>query len=144
MSYQTGFLTTAAAAVLCGGFLGTAWSTADSADQATLAGEPGPGPYVRGCVDCHTEGGAENLGALLAGMGHKNVDKMTESVPGDCAECHSDDGGYSLLSELSHMFHYDDPARNVFIRDYGGNCLHCHALDAGTGAITVKTGPKNW
>lgn len=124
--------------------LALGWSTARSADQATLAGDAGPGPYAQGCVDCHTNDAAENIGTLLAAMRHRNVDDKTTNVPGDCAECHSEDGGNTPLSEMSHMLHYEKPAENEFIANYGGNCLHCHALDAGTGVISVKSGPKNW
>jgi mono/diheme cytochrome c family protein len=144
MSHRKEVLAIAAAVLLGVAMLGAGGSTADGADQATLAGQTGPGPYPHGCVDCHSEDGAENIGALLSAMGHKNVDTATETVPGDCVECHSDDGGFTLLSELSHLVHYEKPAENAFVGDYGGNCLHCHALDASTGAITVKSGPKNW
>jgi hypothetical protein len=144
MRFRIGFLVAIAVALASGGFLVAGWSTAESADQAKLAGAAGPGPYVQGCVDCHALDGAENIGALLGAMKHKNVDKQTVTVPGDCRECHSEDGGYTPLSELSHMLHFENPAENDFIGNYGGNCLHCHALDAKTGVITVKSGPKNW
>jgi mono/diheme cytochrome c family protein len=137
-------LSVATAALLGIALLGAGASTAQAADQAKLAGDPGPGPYVQGCVDCHTEDGAENIGALLAAMKHRNVDKQTETVPGDCVECHSEDGGFTPLSEFSHMLHFENPAENAFIQSYGGNCLHCHQLDADTGIITVKSGPRNW
>lgn len=134
-----------AATVLIGvAALGAGWTGAVSADQAMLPGEAGPGPYVQGCVDCHSADGAENMGALLSAMKHKKVDAQIDAVPGDCAECHSEEGGYTPLSELSHLVHYENPAKNAFIQVYGGNCLHCHALDADTGVMSVKSGPKNW
>lgn len=144
MNYQVKPMSVAAATLLGIALLGAGFSTAESSDQAKLAGDPGPGPYVQGCVDCHAKDGAENIGALLAAMEHRNVDKMTETVPGDCVECHSEDGGFIPLSELSHMLHFQNPAENAFIGSYGGNCLHCHQLDAETGVITVKSGPRNW
>jgi cytochrome c553 len=118
--------------------------SAETAGQAKLPGHPGPGPYVAGCVDCHTEGGADNIGALLEAMGHRNVDERTSTVPGDCAECHSEEGGSTYLSELAHIFHYENPGENRFIQVFGGDCLHCHALDAKTGEVKVKSGAKNW
>jgi hypothetical protein len=102
------------------------------------------GQHPAGCVSCHNGGEAGTVGELLAAMGHRNVDGQTETVPDDCAVCHSEEGGYSTLKEFSHVVHYDKPARNDFLRDYGGNCLHCHALDARTGDVITKSGPKNW
>jgi mono/diheme cytochrome c family protein len=134
-----------AVAVLAGiAILGTGWSTAESSDQAKLPGDAGPGPYVQGCVDCHGKDGTESIGALLGAMKHRNVDKQTTTVPGDCRECHSADGDYTPLSELAHLAHYENPGENAFIQKYGGNCLHCHTLDAKTGVVSVKSGPKNW
>jgi len=144
MSYPVKLLSVAAATLLGIALLSTAASTAESADQAKLAGDAGPGPYEQGCVDCHAKDGAENIGALLAAMKHRNVDKQTVTVPGDCVECHSEDGGYTPLSEFSHMLHYENPAENAFVGNYGGSCLHCHQLDAQTGIISVKSGPRNW
>lgn len=137
-------LMTVAAALGAAALSGLAGPVARSADQAKLPGHPGPGPYVAGCVDCHVTDGAGTMGSLLEKIGHRNVDKATAKVPADCVECHSEDGGFTPLNELAHMLHYDNPAANAFIKDYGGNCLHCHALDAKTGVITVKSGAKNW
>lgn len=138
-------LTSAAAVVLAAlSLTGTGSSTAEGSDQAKLPGAAGPGPYVQGCVDCHSEDGAESIGAALADLKHKNVDKQTTKVPGDCIECHSEDGDYTPLSELVHMVHFENPAENAFVQTYGGNCLHCHSLDTESGVVTVKSGPKNW
>lgn len=144
MLQGTRVLSIAVATLLAAGFLSAASIPAESADYARLAGDPGPGPYPQGCVDCHAKDGAENLGALLESLGHRNVDAKTETVPSDCKSCHSEEGGFSLLSELAHIFHYENPAKNDFIRVYGGDCLHCHALDVETGVVTTKSGPKNW
>jgi len=142
MTHRIGFLLLSAAALLCVGVLGVGGSTAESADQATLPGDPEP--HTQGCVDCHSGDGPDKIGALLEEMGHRKVDDKTTTVPGDCVECHSDDGGYTLLSEAVHLVHFEDPAKNPFVTDHGGNCLHCHALDLKTGAMSVKSGPKNW
>lgn len=144
MPQGTGMLSITAAALAIGTLLLATGAQAEGAGFARLAGDPGPGPYPQGCVDCHTKDGAENIGALLESVGHRDVDAETETVPDDCKSCHSEDGGYSLLSELSHIFHYENPAENEFIRVYGGDCLHCHALDVDTGEATNKSGPKNW
>ena len=33
---------------------------------------------------------------------------------------------------------------NHFVTGYGGQCLECHALNAETGAMTMKSAPRNW
>lgn len=110
-----------------------------------LCGDPTiAGQYREGCVSCHNGGEAGTIGALLDAMGHPNVDRRTEVVPDDCVICHSEEGGESLLWEFNHIVHYGQPARNDFMRKFGGNCLHCHALDVHTGEVIVKSGPKNW
>lgn len=135
----------AAAVVLAAlSLAGAGWSTAEGSDQAKLPGDAGPGPYAQGCVDCHSQDGAEKIGAALAGLKHKNVDKEITEVPADCLECHSKEGDYTPLSELAHMLHFENPAENAFVQTYGGNCLHCHSLDPESGVITVKSGSKNW
>lgn len=144
MNRKITILSVAAMTLLGVALVGAGGSVASGSDQAKLPGDAGPGPYVQGCVDCHVADGAGTIGSLLGTMKHKNVDTQTGTVPDDCAECHSEDGGYTPLSELAHMLHFEKPADNEFIRDYGGNCLHCHALDATTGVISVKSGPKNW
>ncbi len=144
MFYKIKFGYIAAGALLGAALLSTNWSTAAGSDQAKLPGIAGPGPYVQGCVDCHTADGAGLLGTRLAEIKHRNVDKQTATVPGDCKECHSEDGGYIELSEAVHLVHFENPAENPFVLEHGGSCLHCHALDADTGIVTVKSGPKNW
>lgn len=138
MSYEIKFGFIAAGALLGAALLSTNWSVAVGADPA------GAGSYPQGCVDCHTADGAGLLGTRLAEIKHRNVDKQTATVPGDCKECHSEDGGYIELSEAVHLVHFENPAENPFVLEHGGSCLHCHALDADTGIVTVKSGPKNW
>lgn len=100
--------------------------------------------FVQGCVDCHDGTVQPTVGAMLERMGHDNVDDDTAQVPGDCSACHSEAGGMWFLSEVSHMAHYRDPENSAFVQEFGGDCRHCHALDAETGAVSVKSGAKNW
>lgn len=144
MFYRIKFGYIAAGVLLGAALLSTNWSTAAGSDHAQPAGNAGPSPYEQGCVSCHTTDGPGQLGTLLAALKHRNVDQQTAKVPGDCKECHSEDGGYIDLAEAVHLVHFENPADNPFVLEHGGNCLHCHALDAETGIITVKSGPKNW
>lgn len=102
--------------------------------------------YPEGCVSCHVESetGDMRIGTLLQALGHKKVDRMVETVPTDCLECHSEDGGFPPLWEFIHPIHFEDPANNKFVVDYEGKCTHCHAMDVDTGEVTLKSGPKNW
>lgn len=128
-----------AAGALIGALLfSTNWTVVVAADPSA------PDSYPQGCVDCHKADGPGLLGTLLAEIKHRNVDKQTAKVPGDCLECHGADGDYIPLSEAVHLVHFEDPAKNPFVVEHGGNCLHCHALDTKTGIVTVKSGPKNW
>lgn len=129
-------------AVLCAALLALALpAAAEEANDET--GIP-VDHFPQGCIDCHVEGKAETIGALLAAMRHPNVDSDTETVPGDCADCHSTEGGFSTLAEFNHFLHYENPATNAFVQDYDGDCRHCHLLDPDTGDVTVKSGPRNW
>lgn len=120
----------------------TLWSMPAGADPA--AGLTGPNPFAQGCVDCHGKDDVDTIGALLSAMKHRNVDERTSTVPADCQSCHNDDGDYTPLSEAVHLVHFEDPANNPFVTKFGGNCMHCHAVDTNTGVISVKSGPKNW
>ncbi len=101
-------------------------------------------PYSEGCVSCHVKDGPGDIGARLAAMGHRKVDRGLETIPGDCAECHSEDGGFTPLSEVVHLVHFDNAEKNPFVVEHGGECLHCHVIDPETGAASVKSGPRNW
>lgn len=111
------------------------------AEDAMQPGETGESP---GCVGCHDGDMAATLGVLLEDLGHMSVDDDIEEVPGDCLECHSEEGGAWMMSELSHMLHFQDPTNNAFVIDQGGSCLSCHTMDVETGAVAVKSGQKNW
>jgi len=100
--------------------------------------------YPAGCVSCHDGDVMGTIGTLLDELGHPDVADWTETVPNDCTECHSEEGGYITLSEAIHMAHYREHAENAFLRDFGGQCLHCHALDAETGVVGTKSGARNW
>ncbi len=97
--------------------------------------------YPEGCVSCHAEAD-KTVGAMLAGLGHKKIDNMVETVPTDCMECHSEDGGFGELYEFLHPAHYG--ADSKFVAEFEGKCTHCHAMDVESGEVSVKSGAKNW
>lgn len=142
MTARLGLALTVPVVTLAALALGALWSAPASADPAK--GLTGPNPYAQGCVDCHGKDDVESIGALLAALRHRNVDDKTSTVPTDCKSCHEPDGDYTPLSEAIHLVHFEDPANNPFVKNFGGNCMHCHAVDTSTGVISVKSGPKNW
>lgn len=79
---------------------------------------------------------------MLRQMDHEPIDDV-EQLPQDCVECHNDDEP-PALGELIHVVHYDESHRNGFVQDFGGDCLHCHAMDADKGESQLKDGEKNW
>lgn len=152
---SSGFTVVAALIALgCAGYFSTAGAepveavvaidTEPCPEAGGPCGDPESNAYPQGCVDCHRAGGPETIGALLEALGHQDVDDAVAAVPGDCADCHGDEGGAWLMSELAHVLHFEDPASNSFVQDFGGNCLHCHAMDEESGAVTMRSGPKNW
>lgn len=133
------------AAAACAALAGLGLALTAGAEPPAVAVEINvEAAYAQGCVDCHDGTAVATIGALLEEMGHIDVDEDIETLPGDCASCHSEEGGTWFLSEIAHMSHYRNPVQNGFILSYGGECRHCHLMDAETGAVKVKSGPKNW
>lgn len=112
-----------------------------------LPGITAPDEHPRGCVDCHVNAGAGNdhrMNVELAKGGkHPNIDAIVKTVPTDCTMCHKA-GAAGPLQLVAHKLHYREPDDNVFVNNYGGACLQCHSLDANSGNMTMKSGPKNW
>ncbi len=100
--------------------------------------------YAEGCTDCHDGTAVPTVGAVLEALGHPDVGPDTEVVPEDCSDCHSEEGGLWLLSEVAHMAHFREPADNGFVQEFDGDCRHCHVMDGETGEVDVKSGAKNW
>ncbi len=100
--------------------------------------------YPQGCVDCHVnaDGNDMRISTLLENVGHMGVEDL-ETIPTDCKDCHSEDGGFGELYTFIHSAHYAG-ADNKFVVDHEGKCTHCHALDADSGEVSTKSGPKNW
>ena len=117
---------------------------ASGADVATpnLPGITSDDPFPDGCVSCHT--GAMSLGKKLAALKHRNIDGKVSVVPDDCQTCHKPDAGLESMSEIAHSMHYAAGRNSDFVTKYGGSCLNCHQMAIGSGAVSVKSGRKNW
>ena len=104
--------------------------------------------YPEGCVSCHAnEGGVDlRLNTLLARIGHGRGGERTKEIPVGCNRCHVSDGSGVAppTRTLVHTLHYRNPNENVFVTQYGGNCLHCHSMDGASGKAAIKVGERNW
>jgi hypothetical protein len=104
--------------------------------------------YPNGCVSCHVnEGGVDmRLDTLLARIGHGRGGERTKEIPVGCNRCHASDGSGvgPATRKLVHTLHYREPSENLFVTQYGGNCLHCHSMDGATGKAAIKVGERNW
>lgn len=81
-----------------------------------------------GCLSCHAKTGDKDysLTAELTLMNEKSGHpKMEVSGPKDCLTCHKDDK--NSLGKAVHKAHLTGEG-NVFVTNYGGSCVHCHAL----------------
>lgn len=118
--------------------------TASGADpeMCSLPGISGPDAMPNGCVSCHK--GTTSLKARLAALKHRDISGKVAVVPDDCGSCHTEESGLESMSMIAHSMHYASGSSSDFVAEYGGQCLHCHAMATGTGAVTVKKGPKNW
>ena len=123
-------------------------SAASAGDAPVLPGITAKDENPNGCVDCHKNQGEGKDYRLSAGLakikGHPNVEKIVKVAPKDCTMCHKAGGKVPELSLVVHKAHFDKPTENAFVTVYKGQCLACHALDLKTGAMSTKSGPKNW
>lgn len=113
--------------------------------SASLAGGVYADEFPQGCVDCHVQTTGQTdfrLNVLLDQIGHKRL-RGVRSAPKDCKRCHDDESD-PTLSELIHVIHYDVPKANMFVQRNGGDCRHCHTMQAEEGEAVAKNGPKNW
>jgi hypothetical protein len=121
-----------------------ALTAASAADTPYLPGITVKDENPRGCVDCHKNADSRMPAEIARIKGHPNIDKIVKTVPNDCLMCHKPGGKVPELNLVMHKAHYDKPAENHFVTDSKGACLNCHTLDTTTGAMNMKSGPKNW
>lgn len=126
--------------------------------------------YPNGCVDCHVndEGTAVRFSVLLSewlaevapdlmeravassparaeleGV-HPEVEADDlQDIPGSCIDCHKRRRREAPeMGRLMHLTHLVGGADNTFLTEYGGQCTHCHKLDAETGEWANPSGPE--
>ena len=146
MKMTVRFLGAAAIVVL---FLGSTFLFVDRAyADSPLPGINAEDKHANGCVDCHVDAGGGNDNRLNLELkkvkDHPDVGSMMNTLPKDCFMCHKEGGAASPINNITHKQHYTNPGENLFVTEYNGSCLECHAVDLSTGAMSVKNGPKNW
>ena len=103
--------------------------------------------FPKGCVSCHVKASGGDL-RLNVGLkkvkGHPDVAGMVKTVPKDCGMCHKAGPTPAPLKTALHKAHYGKKGASLFVKKYQGSCLSCHSLNTKTGAMTTKSGPKNW
>ncbi|KAB2967895.1 MAG: hypothetical protein F9K18_03705 [Thermoanaerobaculia bacterium] len=85
---------------------------------------------------------AMRSGAVLTGR-HPAATSALADVPAACAKCHSASSKRAPeLSRLIHLVHLSPDPDNHYLSVFGGECTHCHKLDAATGEWSVPSGPE--
>jgi cytochrome c5 len=115
---------------------------AATAAAALLPGIIAKDVMPAGCVSCHA--GPHVMNKDLAAIKHKNVDAKVKVLPTDCGSCHKPGAEVGGLAQVTHLAHYSGGEKSKFVREYGGQCLHCHAIDLESGDPKIKSGPRNW
>lgn len=114
----------------------------------TLPGIVSADPFPKGCVDCHKvqpDGKDTRISVLIKQVSkHPDISAIIKSVPADCGMCHRAGVAAGPIANAVHKQHFEAKGSGAFVRTYAGECLSCHAMDATTFAVKVKSAPKNW
>jgi len=125
-----------------------AFSPYQKGPGAGLPGITTKDAFPKGCVSCHIQKsplGDRRLNKDLKKIKrHPDVTAMVKNVPKDCGMCHKAGPTPAPLKSALHKAHYGKKAASLFVKKFQGSCLNCHALNTKTGAMTTKSGPKNW
>jgi cytochrome c551/c552 len=116
------------------------------AKPSPLPGVTGPDGFPKGCVSCHivASDGDKRLPTLLKSVKKHPAMGTVKTVPQDCIRCHKAAVKSIPFADSTHKSHYGKMTKSLFVERFRGDCLHCHAFDTKTGAMSVKSGPKNW
>lgn len=75
---------------------------------------------------------------------HPDVSKFVKVIPNDCLSCHSSKSpNIPQFKQLLHVIHLTGKD-NHFVKNYQGQCMHCHKLDSTTGTWGFGSGKAEW
>jgi hypothetical protein len=119
--------------------------------------------YPAGCVDCHVKEkrvsallshwngqvDAKTLAAMQAFMPKgmtlkgKHPTVATKDIPALCLKCHTGTSkGIAPLAPLLHGIHLAKGDASEFVKQFQGECTHCHKLNKTTGTWSLPSGPE--
>ena len=119
--------------------------------------------YPAGCVDCHVKEkrvsvqlsrwdgkvDAKTLAAIQAfvpkrmTLKGKHPTVASKDIPASCLKCHTATSkGIAPLARLLHGIHLAKGDANEFVRQFQGECTHCHKLNKTTGTWSLPSGTE--
>lgn len=122
-----------------------------------------PPAYPGGCVDCHVKEkrvsvllshwngkvDAKTIAAMQAfvpkGMTlrGKHPTVATKDIPASCMKCHTATSkGIPPLAPLLHGIHLAKGNAGEFVKQFQGECTHCHKLNKATGTWSLPSGAE--
>lgn len=120
--------------------------------------------FPAGCIDCHAKD--KRVSTLLAQRWNGKVDAKTLSamqafvpqgitlkgkhptvatkdIPASCMKCHTATSkGIPPLATLMHGIHLAKGDASEFVKQFGGECTHCHKLNKTTGRWSLPSGAE--
>jgi hypothetical protein len=86
---------------------------------------------------------------ILIGLAGLAPGSYADDYPQGCVDCHvkTDSLDFRLNFLLEQIGHRRIKRLKNIPRDcgrFGGDCRHCHTMDAEAGEAALKNGPKNW
>ena len=119
--------------------------------------------YPAGCVDCHAKDkrvstmlakwngkvDAKTLAAMQAfvpktiTLKGKHPTVATKDIPASCKKCHTATSkGIAPLAPLLHGIHLAKGDAGEFVKQFQGECTHCHKLNKTTGTWSLPSGAE--
>ena len=98
--------------------------------------------FPAGCVDCHVK--EHRLSVLLKAPTRKKKHPpvATKDIPAACMKCHPATSKTIPFAPLMHKAHLAKGDASEFVKQFGGECTHCHKLDKATGRWALPSGAE--
>lgn len=100
-------------------------------------------PFPAGCVDCHVK--EHRISVLLKAPAQKKKHPpvATTNIPASCRKCHSATSKtIPPFAPLMHRIHFAKGDAGEFVKQFGGECTHCHKLDKAAGKWSMPNGAE--